>query len=396
MTQNSLTTTRRRASTRTTNNHSDSNSSNDSASKTATKSFNESFSSDTLPSRIPIKSPARRSSTSAAAIGGMAVAYSPIRNKNTHSSFNVFNGSAGSNELNSSPSDYARKLLDLKNAMELLKTPPAPQSGYSNPSSAFSSGHHQIPNTSANAVYSYTPLKSSALTNQISPSFASSIDESMEISMEILDDDSSTINNIINNDASLLLEAYHDEDTVSTQSRVIKHNELFSSPSPNFSSPYLSSDEMKKRLEATREAFQKSLEAQKRRLRSSYFDNQEDESSYSDLSIDSLKSTKNQLDKIKREINELIESDIEELERHSSKEKDEDVNLLNNPPSDSYFAAILKYLIIFSVSSIIFTYLFITYTPSIKANYSHILELPENGNILDKLEDFLNFLLQDD
>ena len=169
---------------------------------------------------------------------------------------------------------------------------------------------------------------------------------------------------------------------------------------PNFSSPYLSSDEMKKRLEATREAFQKSLEAQKRRLRSSYFDDDNDSSSFlfdSDLSIDSLKSTRNQLEKIKKEINELIESDIEEIESHR-RNKDEEVetNLLCSPPSDSFPVTIFKYFLVFSISSIIFTYLFISYTPVIKLNYLKALEFIESGNLLDKMEELLNFLLQDD
>ena len=320
----------------------------------------------------------------------MAVAYSPIRtsNTNTKSGTNIFTMSTDNNEniATSSPSDYARKLLDLKNAMELLKTPPPViQNSNSN------SHPHNL---------SYTPMKSSTLTHQISPAFASSIDESMEISMDISDD--STANNVNTTDTNntSLLEAYHDNESVSISVAKNRH-EVFSSPTPNFSSPYLSSDEMKKRLEATRDAFQKSLEAQKRRLRSSYFNDDHDSSSFlfdSDLSIDSLKSTKNQLDKIKKEINELIESDIEEIERHRSKEeeKEEEENFITAIPSESFITTFFKYFVIFSISSIVFTYLFIIYTPILKSNYLTLLELMQTGNVLDKIEEFLNFLVQDD
>ena len=80
----------------------------------------------------------------------------------------------------------------------------------------------------------------------------------MEISMDISDD--STANNVNTTDTNntSLLEAYHDNESVSI-SVVKNRHEVFSSPTPNFSSPYLSSDEMKKRLEATRDAFQNLL-----------------------------------------------------------------------------------------------------------------------------------------
>ena len=93
----------------------------------------------------------------------------------------------------------------------------------------------------------------------------------------------------------------------------------------------------------------------------------------------------------------MIESDIEEIESHR-RNKDEKVetNLLCSPPSDSFPVTIFKYFLVFSISSIIFTYLFISYTPVIKLNYLKALEFIESGNLLDKMEELLNFLLQDD
>lgn len=225
------------------------------------------------------------------------------------------------------------------------------------------------------------------------------MDESMEMSIEISSASEANITTTTTDNADTsLLDAYNEDESLSIRSKnnnSVKQKESFTSPSPNFSSPYMTADEMKKRLVATREAFQKSLEAQKSRLRSNYFDQEDSFVFDSDLSIDSLKSTKTQIEKIKKEINELIESDIEELEKHSKHE----VNLLNTPPLESIFVSILKYLLIFSITSIIFTFIFINYTPVIKIQYKkylEYLEFIETVNVLEKIEEFLNFILQDD
>lgn len=333
---------------------SDRNSNKDPSSPASTSNIDNSTS--TPPSRIPIKSPAR----STKPIGGMAVAYSPLK--------------SGTDEN----SNYSKKLLELKNAMDLLKTPPA----------ATPSQSHAI---------SYTPIKSSSLAaenHSISP-FTSAID-SIEISMAT---SSSSDNETYGNDNSLL-DAYREDDD-----SFVKRN-IFSSPHHNSvtSSPYISSEELKKRLEATKEAFQRSLDAQKLRLRNSLPFHEMDSSfnNYnfdSDLSLDSLRDTKDQLERIRKEMAEIIESDLEDVETIRAKNKQgksSDIILIKK---ESLSSILLKYFVIFSIATIIFTHLFITYMPSLSTIQSFIKSSSssfDKETFLEKIEDILNFLLQDD
>lgn len=322
----------------------------------------------TPPSRIPIKSPARSSKP----VGGMAVAYSPMKMQRDNDNHN---------DNTNIPSDsYSKKLMELKNAMDLLKTPPA----------APQSQPLQI-----NTI-SYTPIKSSSLaTNHPTSPFASAID-AIEISMA-----SSSDTETNGNDTSLL-DAYREDDSF------IKNGNIYSSPQPSMtSSPFISSEELKKRLEATKEAFQRSLEAQKRRLRIS-LPFSEIDSSFStcgydsDLSVDSLKDTKNQLERIKKEMAEIIESDFEDVETIRTRNRKENNEIINNLimiKKESWSSALLKYFFIFSITSIIFTYLFITYVPSlttIQTALNNFLTSFEKQNILERIEETLNFLLQED
>lgn len=323
----------------------------------------------TLPSKIPIKSPARSSRP----IGGMTVAYSPIKSSIESTS----NAEAiTSNISNTSNNDnYSKKLLELKNAMDLLKTPPA------------ATGVHQ----SQSSHITYTPIKSSTLAanNPTSP-FASAIDV-IEISMA-----SSSDTETAGNDTSLL-DAYHEDE--SSFIKDSRNNNIFSSPHGSItSSPYISSEELKIRLEATKEAFQRSLEAQKRRLRTSLPFSDIDSSFStcggfdSDLSVDSFKETRDQLEKIKKEMAEIIESDFEDvnLQRASHKETD-----LIKRESWNWSSALFKYFVIFSITTIIFIHFFVNYLPNVQKTFVDFFSSFEKENFLEKVEETLNFLLQD-
>lgn len=336
--------------------------------ETNTKS-SENQNSATFPSKIPIKSPARSSRP----IGGMAVAYSPI--KSSIESTNN-NETVTTNINNTSNNDsYSKKLLELKNAMDLLKTPPA-----------------AIGVQSQSSHISYTPIKSSTLAaNNSTIPFDSAIDP-IEISMA-----SSSDTETADNDTSLLDAYREDESSFIKDSR---NNNIFSSPhgSTITSSPYISSEELKMRLEATKEAFQRSLEAQKRRLRTSlpYCDIDSSFSTCggfdSDLSVDSFKETRNQLEKIKKEMAEIIESDFEDvkLQRTSHNQTD-----LIKRESWNWSSFLFKYFVIFSITTIIFIHLFVNYLPNVQKTIVDFFSSFEKENFLEKVEETLNFLLQD-
>ena len=316
----------------------------------------------TPPSRIPIKSPARSSKPN----GGMAVAYSPIKSSNE---------STNSNNVDIGNNNYSKKLMELKNVMDLLKTPP-------------------VSTASLQSHISYTPLRSSnlAASHRTSP-FASAIDP-----IEIYMASSSTDTETTGNDTSLL-DAYR-EDEIHNDS-FIKRGNIFSSPQNSVtSSPYISSEELKKRLEATKDAFQRSLEAQKRRLRTS-LPFSEIDSSFStcggfdsDLSIDSLKDTKDQLERIKKEMVDIIESDFEDVKIRNKHQNTRDI-LLIKKESLNWSSILLKYFVIFSISTIIFIHLFINYFPKIQSTITACLSSIEKENFLERIEETLNFLLQD-
>ena len=332
-------------------------------------SDNENASSATFPSRIPIKSPARSSKP----IGGMTIAYSPI--KSTNEKIDSPNSKSNSNN-----SSYSKKLIELKNAMDLLKTPPA----------ATSSTATLQPQSS---YISYTPIKSSGLVanNPISP-FASAID-AIEISMA-----SSSDTETAGNDTSLL-DAYHEDDSHQDSLIQTRNSNIFSSPQNSMnSSPYISSEELKKRLEATKEAFQKSLEAQKHRLRASLLFNDVDSSFStcggfdSDLSIDSLKSTRDKLEKIKKEVKEIVESDFEDV-----KLKRNDLsNDLIKREAWTWSSILFKYFVIFTISTIIFVHFFVNYFPALQLKIFDYISSFEKENFLNKVEEALNFLLNDE
>lgn len=328
------------------------------------------------------------------------MAYSPIRSSPTSDT------TTSSNNSNKN-SEYSKKLLDLKNAMDLLKTPPAPVP--------------QAQPQQASHLVSYTPIKSSSLAklNSISP-FAYSFD-SIEISMEDssspdtettpLAHTTANTSNTDNPNDSYLLDSYNEEDSF-LNPRSNNDPAIFSSPTLSRSysnlnnlsnppsSPYISSEELKNRLEATREAFQRSLEAQKRRLRTS-ISFQDIDSSFStcgsgfdsDLSVDSLRDTKNQLERIKKEVAELIESDLEDVESIRNKKRLSNDNLMTIP-DESWTATFFKFLSVFTISSIIFTFLFINHVPDLSTIVNYFASF-DKQNILEKLEDTLNFLLQD-
>jgi hypothetical protein len=342
----------------------------------------DSQNSPTLPSRIPIKSPAR----SLKPIGGMTIAYSPIKSGSEAKSIN--NSIADTKNNN-----YSKKLMELKNAMDLLKTPPA----------ASSSSSASGPLQSQYSHISYTPLKSSTLAtrNNLTSPFASSID-AIEISM------ASSSSDDTGNDTSLLDAYREDEDDYSSNHKdsFIKtrnNNNIFSSPQNSVtSSPFISSEELKKKLEATKEAFQRSLEAQKCRLRTS-LPFSEIDSSFSfcagfdsDLSVDSLKDTREQLEKIKKEMTEIVESDFEEvkLSKNNNSYSNDGRGWIKQE-SLSWSSVLFKYFVIFSISTIIFVHLFMNYFPKIQSTIISFLSSFENVNFLEKFEETLNFLLQD-
>lgn len=322
----------------------------------------------TPPSRIPIKSPARSSKP----IGGMAVAYSPIKSSNESANGNNVNA-----DTSTSNNNYSKKLIELKNAMDLLKTPPA---------TAVSLQSHS-------SHISYTPIRSSNLVaNHHTSPFASAIDP-IEISMA----SSSTDTETNGNDTSLL-DAYREDETHNES--FIKTGNIFSSPQNSItSSPFISSEELKKRLEATKDAFQRSLEAQKLRLRTSLPFNEIDSSFSScggfdsDLSIDYLKDTKDQLEKIKREMSVIIESDFEDVKIRNNHQNTSDIMIKHE--SWNWSSILLKYFLIFSISTIIFIHFSINYFPKIQSAIIAFFLSFEKENFLERIEETLNFLLQD-
>ena len=338
------------------------------------------------PSRIPVKSPARSASASKI-IGGLTVAYSPLKVS-----------SMTSPETPTPSQEYTKKLADLKNAMNLLKTPPPPQQNQPNQ-----------PNLS-NPVHpvSYTPLRSSTLAHT-SPAAAN------DSSMEMATDSATDTLELTSIDTSLL-DAYHDDDSFCRPASGMLLRNVYSSPANNYSmtttsSPCLSSDDLKRRLEATKDAFQRSLEAQKRRLRTSFEEIEIDSSlstccndNDSDLSLASLKSTKDQLERIRRDVSELIESDLEDVEtirkrkniiqnthNNNNNNKNNNNNNLITPINESFTLTLVKYSFVFAITSIVFTYLFICYAPSVFI----LLESLERVNFLEGFEETLNFILQD-
>lgn len=356
------------------------NSTNDSANlQSTTTNQPDDMSHSTPPSRIPIKSPAR--STNSRPVGGMAVAYSPLRSPGSP---NTSNTSINDSFIAENKKDnYSKKLMELKNAMDLLKTPPAiPQSTH----------------------VSYTPMKSSSLATNHHPTspFASAIDP-IEISMGSSSDTETTTGN----DTSLL-DAYREDDSFYTTHNNTKNpnnfgnfantSHIYSSPQNSVtSSPYISSEELKKRLEATKEAFQRSLEAQKRRLRTS-LPHSELDSSFStcgydsDLSVDSLRDTKDQLERIRKEMADIIESDLEDVDLIRKREASDNLLAVKK---ESFTVSIFKYLLIFTVTFLAFTYLFISYAPSLYTAIQSFLSSFDKETFLEKLEETLNFLLQE-
>lgn len=317
------------------------------------------------PSRIPVKSPAR-SVSSTSNLGGMAMAYSPSPSQHLHASPAVFD------PTRSSPSEignYAKKLMDLKNAMEMLKTPPP------------------ISKT-------YTPLHSSALAFNSSPTAnfhqksqlnrRNSYTNENEVFMEISSASSTDEEN------NSLLSAYNDDD--STVSSKFAEEVSIKSPSSTTysprSSPFISSEDLKRRIESSKKVFQKSFDEQ-RLKRGSQFNSQQDfDSSFSmcdpNLSIDSLNHTKNQLARIKQEISEIIESDSEDVNFvYRKTSKDFTPEIINDQSNDSLLLTILKFCLFFLISSVVFTYLIINFEQFTQYAYA------------DKLEEIINFILQD-
>ena len=437
-----------------------------------------------LPSRIPIKSPARPSNIST--VGGMAVAYSPRSDSSNRSEISAVsnkNLEADDQSQKFNDSFYARKLVELRNAMEMLKTPPSVKSttivnddsNGNNPNN----NNNNNRNSNNNNNISYTPIKSSGLvtadysfndsnnnnTNnyyhrrQSSSSFFNLADEEHDdhnlnisynepVSMEML--------SVSENDASLL-DAYNDEPdfdhvTVTTPNfrtgtgtRISLNNNnnfsSYSSPNSNSirSSPYISSDELRHRLQATREAFQKSLEAQKLstqiRQQKRHLSSQDLDSCFStcdggfdsDLSTDTLRDTRKLLNRIKREAGDLIESDLEDVSKlklnssinhhndhnHNHNHNHNHHHHLNATPFNYYnytLSFVLYFgLFIITFSLFTFSFMFINYSPisslislfsSIKFKFKLMTFTFKNyfrsDSFLEKCEEFINYLLQDD
>lgn len=200
------------------------------------------------PSRIPVKS-----SSPAAGLGGMAVAYSPAAPP-VEAAEKPAAAAATRQNLSTqttNPEDYSRKLQELRTAMELLKTPPKKNQIAPSPTAASSP---------LNRSWSLEHLAADGGRSGEAASSFLRLDSSLGGSE--LNSSSDSENSLT--DASSVPERQEIESIISRldqadqSSAKIEHPmsaTLHSAPS----SPCMSSEELKRRLEATREAFQRSL-----------------------------------------------------------------------------------------------------------------------------------------
>lgn len=301
------------------------------------------------PSKIPVKTPA--------GLGGMAVAYSPAPAEPA--------SSIATNSITTNPEDYSRKLQELRTAMELLKTPPKK--------------------------------------NQVTPSISTSSPLNRSWSLEHLAEkpgESSVLRmNSFVSESSSEAEAEEQEEIQSIISRLDRidsepPSQSFVSSSP--SSPLISAEELKRRLEATREAFQRSLaqvNSSPSRMQNSHFGSDEDvlaqlerrgsQLRHVPVTFDDLEEeAQRQLDEIERESKESINA--EKAEMAPTLDLNGEEGTIGSTSSNWLIFAFSAFIVVGMVA------------------LAAVLKIQvENGNlsvekILVQAEALLNYILQDD
>lgn len=301
------------------------------------------------PSRIPVKSPAKPGSDG---VGGLAVAYSPRANENEPET----------NRIEVANEDYSRKLQNLRSAMELLKTPPK--------KTALNSSTNETPQT-INRSWSTEAVTESSALKRNSFTILSSSDNEAE---------AEEIKSILSR-----LDSAEDQRNIQYKSTEFS--------SPVFSSPALSAEELKARLEATKEAFQRSL-AQQQQQKTQLF--QSSPPSFADLRSSSrsqLRGVPVSFDDLEAEIDrqfEVLASEDESMRRAS-----EDVSQIHrellelSKPKTTNNSVIVFVSVLMAVLGVVLGAL------AVGVHWSSIRKHFNWETFLLHAENLLNYLLQD-
>ena len=191
------------------------------SSKRKRSSLGNNNNSESSPSKIPVKSPS--------GLGGMTVAYSPAPPSEIDT-----------NQITTNPEDYSRKLQELRTAMELLKTPP--KKNQVTPAATLTEQSSPLNRSWSLEHLAEKPADSSFLRMN---SFVADSPTSSEAEAQERQEIETILSRL-------------DQNSVESEPLTrIEHP--ISSLSSTPGSPMISAEELKRRLEATREAFQRSL-----------------------------------------------------------------------------------------------------------------------------------------